>query len=56
MDAAPSLKTEAMFDYQIEGTRKRTTVYAAREGQLLPISRQPVPELSGVAAAVPSRP
>jgi hypothetical protein len=52
----PALKTESMFDYQTEGGRKRTTVYAAREGQTLPLRRAPLPEGWEVsAAAAPQR-
>jgi hypothetical protein len=40
IDATPFLKREAMFDYEREGTRKRTIIYAARDGQQLPLPRQ----------------
>jgi hypothetical protein len=51
----PALKTESMFDYQTEGGRKRTTVYAAREGQKLPLPRAPLPEGWEVPAAAASQ-
>lgn len=48
VDAASSLRYEAMFDYQREGSIKRTIIYAAREGQLLPMERGSAPSTSGV--------
>jgi hypothetical protein len=39
VDNTPFLKEEAMFDYQREGTRKRTIIYAARQGQSLAAAR-----------------
>jgi hypothetical protein len=54
LDAVPSLKTEAMFEYQNEGTRKRITIYAARAGQLLP--RQPTTDTIGAAASTAKQP
>ena len=55
-DAVPALRTESMFDYQTEGTRRRTIVYAAREGQLLPQERPAIADRSGAAAARPPDP
>ena len=43
IDSTPFLKREAMFDYERDGSRKRTIIYAAREGQLLPIARDGAP-------------
>jgi hypothetical protein len=40
IDATPFLNTEAMFDYERDGSLKRTIVYAAREGQSLPFARE----------------
>jgi hypothetical protein len=39
IDNTPFLQQEAMFDYQREGTRKRTIIYAARQGQSLAAAR-----------------
>jgi len=39
IDATPFLTREAMFDYENEGTRKRTLVYAALDGRSLPLDR-----------------
>lgn len=51
MEKAPALRTESMFDYQTDGSHKRTIVYAAREGQLLPMERPNVAEAPGVGVA-----
>ena len=40
IDSTPFLKREAMFDYERDGGRKRTIVYAARDGQTLPVGRE----------------
>jgi hypothetical protein len=48
IDATPFLKREAMFDYEREGARKRTIIYAARDGRLLPIPREGVAPGDGV--------
>lgn len=40
IDATPFLAQEAMFDYETEGTRKRTLVYAALDGRSLPFDRE----------------
>ena len=39
IDKTPFLSEEAMFDYETEGARKRTFVYAALEGRSLPFDR-----------------
>lgn len=39
IDATPFLREEAMFDYETDGARKRTFVYAALEGRALPFDR-----------------
>jgi len=51
IDSTPFLKREAMFDYEREGARKRTIVYAARDDQRLPIPREAAaPARDGIAA------
>lgn len=52
VESSPFLKTEAMFDYQTDGPRRRTIVYAAREGRALPIPRQPPVDPKDLAASV----
>ena len=39
VDSTPFLKREAMFGYEREGTRKRTVIYAARDGHSLAAAR-----------------
>jgi hypothetical protein len=39
IDNTPFLRREAMFGYERDGTRKRTIIYAAREGQSLAATR-----------------
>lgn len=41
VDKAPWVKAEAFFDYEWEGTLKRTIVYAVREGRRFPGSTAP---------------
>lgn len=50
------LKREAMFDYVREGGIKRTIVYTAREGQMLPLPRDNngAPALAGGVTAPPA--
>lgn len=43
VDATPFLAQEAMFDYETEGARKRTFVYAALDGRSLPFDRANYP-------------
>jgi hypothetical protein len=52
VEASPFLKTEAMFDYEIDGPRRRTIVYAARAGHALPMPRQPPVDPKDLAASV----
>jgi hypothetical protein len=39
VDSTPFSKREAMFGYEREGTRKRTVIYAARDGHSLAAAR-----------------
>jgi len=39
VESTPFLKREAMFGYEREGTRKRTVIYAARDGHSLAAAR-----------------
>ena len=43
---APAMKSEAMFDYEKTGTRKRTLVYVANAGQPLPFPGRSVTDRS----------
>jgi hypothetical protein len=54
IDATPFLKQEAMFDYEREGSTKRTIVYAAREGQSLSLARGLSTEMPGPGEPAPS--
>ena len=48
-DKAPSLKQEAMFNYEEHGSLRRTIMYVARQGQTLPVAHQPLSSsLSGI--------